>query len=410
MSDINKEEYIPLNNYEENTTKNNVKDDNISNNTNITEIQMPVGVHKKERLYWIDCLRVFASMLVVFHHTNFEQIPEMPPLEFNSFNWKIIYFYNTFTRPCVPFFIMISGVFFLNPEKKVTIESIYKKSIFRIFKGFIFWSIYYNVFDYLVINANHYVFEYNKNFAIEIFKYCVLGLGHLWYLTFVFGLYAVTPIYREVVRNTKVAIYTAILCVLIAQFIPTFCDFVKLFFNLDIGVIKSFFDCTMTYTALGYTNYFMLGYLLGCFDLKKKIYIYITYLIGIVGIIGTTIIKLGAAYKLQQNNNYFGEYNSFNVAMSTVGVFCFFKYALAPKLNKLMEINFFKTILLTLSDCSYGVYLIHMTIYHLFLKYGINSVSLNPLYWIPLYSAIIYSISFVLIFYMRKVSILREIT
>ncbi|ORX75649.1 hypothetical protein BCR32DRAFT_329719 [Anaeromyces robustus] len=408
MSEIDKVGYTLLNTNEEGYSLDNL--DN-GNNSNMT-IKMPEEVPKKkrERVYWIDCLRVFASILVVFHHTNFSQIAEVPNEDFNSFNFKVLYFYNTFTRPCVPFFIMISGVFFLNPERRVTIGSIYKKNLFRIFKGFVFWSIYYNVFDYLVINFTNFPFVYNKDLAVEVFKFCVLGLGHLWYLPFVFGLYAVTPIYREVARNTEVAIYTAILCVFLAQFIPFIVDFVQLFFNFDIGLIKSFFDYTLTYTALGYTNYFMMGYLFGCIDFKKKSYIYITYLVGIVGIVGTTIIKLMAANKVQQDNNYFGDYNSFNVSMSTVGIFCFFKYTIGPRLNKLMEIDILKSLLLTLSDCSYGVYLIHYTVYHIFIKFGINSVSLNPIFWLPIYTMIIYLISFVLIYAMRKVSILREIT
>ncbi|ORX86223.1 hypothetical protein BCR32DRAFT_290202 [Anaeromyces robustus] len=407
MSEIYEEEYISLNAFERSSTNqtliNNENDDIFLERIEIQTISK----RKKERIYWIDCLRVFSSMLVVFHNVTFTDVPH---LEFDSYNWKILYFYNSFTRPCVPLFIMISGVFFLNPERKITLESIYKKYLFRIFKCYVFWTIYYNVFDYLIINYIHFPFKFDGDLALEILKYCILGLGHLWYLNFAFGLYALTPIFREVARNKKMAIYTAGCGILVAQFIPSFCDFIRVFLDFDISILKTFFDSTLTYGILGYTNYFMLGYLLGCFNLNRKVYIYIVYVIGIIGIAGTPILKFGSAYILKQHNNYFGRYNSFNVSMSTVGIFCFFKYYIGPKMNKLMNYNIFRSILLTLSEYSFGIYLIHMTVYHIFLRFGINSFSLNPLYWLPVYAIMIYLISFILIHYMRKVFIFREVT
>jgi len=383
----------------------------------------PVKPKKSERIYWIDCLRVFASMLVVYIHCTGV---DLGPVEFKSYNWKALFFLNSLPRPCVPLFIMISGIFFLNPDKPLTLSKLFKKNILRIFKGYIFWSFYYNVIDAYIINWAQWEYTYNRDLLIETIKYIFLGGGHLWYLTFCMGLYMVTPIFRAVCTDRKNSWYVFWLCTIINQIIPTFCDLID---NLLVepvpegeeapknilkefsSTVRDFTNSLAVYQAWGFISYFILGYLLSSQRFTKKIHIVICYLIGIFGIVITVILRFASSYHINEETNIFGEYNSFTVAMGTLGIFTFFQYTVDRWIQPFMKVDFFKKLLFILSDCSFGVYLIHMTIYHISYRFlNFHPQTFDPLFCAPLFSAAVYIVSVLIIYLMRKISILKVIT
>ncbi|ORX75575.1 hypothetical protein BCR32DRAFT_271829 [Anaeromyces robustus] len=375
----------------------------------------PVPKKKTERVYWIDCLRVFASMLVVYIHCTGV---DLKPMEFQSYNWKALFFLNSLPRPCVPLFIMISGIFFLNPERPLPLSKLYGKNITHIFKSFVFWSIYYNLFDMYVINFNETQYDVNSQLIKDTVHYMVLGTGHLWYLTFVMGLYITTPIFRAVCKDRSTAWYTYILCVLVSQFFPTFFDMVDTYspesfslFKDLIGYFKEFIEYLRLYPAWGFSNYYILGYLLTSTKINKRIYIYLIYLIGLISIAFTVVLRFTSSAKLGYETNVFGEYNCFNVALSTLGIFTFFQYTVDHWMNSLKKSKLFMVILLTLSDCSYGIYLVHMTVYHFFYRFfNFHPQTFDPLFCAPIYSAIVFIISFIIIYLMRKIPFLKVIT
>jgi len=370
---------------------------------------------KTERVYWIDCLRVFASMLVVFIHCTGV---DLKPMEFQGYNWKALFFLNSLPRPCVPLFIMISGIFFLNPDRPLPLSKLYGKSISHIFKSYVFWTIYYNLFDMYVINFNEVHYDVNSQLIKDTVHFMVLGTGHLWYLNFVMGLYMTTPILRSVCKDRSNAWYTFWLCVFVSQLFPTFTDMVDIYstenfalFKELIGYLKEFVEYLRLYQAWGFSSYYLLGYLLTTTTINRKIYIYLIYLLGILSIALTVVLRFTSSARVGYETNIFGEYNCFNVAVSTLAIFTFFQYTVNHWMNRLKRSKLFMVMLLTLSDCSYGIYLVHMTVYHFFYRFlNFHPQSFDPLFCAPIYSAVVFVISFVIIYLMRKIPFLKSVT
>jgi len=359
---------------------------------------------KRERLYWIDALRILANFMVIFIHCTGV---DLKPHPFKSTNWKILNFYNSFLKPCVPLFIMISGVFFLDPKRPVTLASLYKKSIPRLARSYFAWSAYYKIVDDIFINISGIKYHFSRTLIRDIIKKTIQGGGHLWYLNYAMGLYILTPLFREFLNTPTLTWYTTGLSILVAQILPTIGDFYESFTKQGFSVAKQFIESLRLTPVGNYLNYFMLGYLLNTYPLKKKWQIYTFYGVGVAGFILSIILKFASCYAIHRDSGAFSDYNSFNVTMETMGIFIFFKYTVQDYLTKLLKYRKFKKVLITFSDCSFGIYLIHMSVYHVIYRFNFHPLSFNPIFCAPLYSILVYLLSFVCIFILRKIPFMK---
>jgi len=364
---------------------------------------------KTERIYWLDCLRVFASFLVVFIHCS--NMVLKPEIDYKTHNGRVLIIYCALTRPCVPLFIMISGMLFLNPQKKnITVESIFKKYVPRIFKCYVFWTLYYGLFDRYIINYDRTNYVFGWDLIVDTIKTCIIsGSGHLWYLNFTIGIYIVTPVYRTVVKDRKMGWYMVALCSIISYLVPTVHEFFNIAFGIDLQVFRTYVKNLVINTAGHYLGYYLMGYMVGSHVFVKRKHIFWSYIVGIAGCLLSVILRFISCYAFDENAHNLSRYYNFNVAMGAYGIFVFFKYSVNRFVKPFMQIKFFRKILSTLADCSFGVYLIHLTVYHIFYCFDFHSQILDPLYWVPIYSVILYSVSFVLVYYLRKDSFMVNV-
>jgi len=402
---------VLLNNYEDvdnSTTGDDSKNKKIDNN--IIERRKT----KRERLYWVDCLRILASYFVIFIHCT--DLDHQRKMELFSGEWNVFYFYYCVLKPCVPLFIMISGLLFLDPTRDVSLKTLYKKSIPRLLKNFFFWSTYYSIVDKCFVNIRNDDNKLNWGLVSRITKgiFNAKYANHLWYIHFCLGIYMFTPIYRELIPNKTLAWYTAAVSCICYHFIPTVCEVLIRFTSIGVvgEVVRSFLNALRLYPFTGCLTYFMFGYLLNTTVFKKRWHIYIFYVIGIAGFFLTPILVISVCRQENKKLRVFGDYMNFNVCMETVGIFMFFKYTLNKYLTELMKKrHIIKRIITTLSDCSFGIYLIHYHIYHILIKLHFHVHSFGfPILFLPLYSLIIFIICFVIIFLLRKIRIFKQFT
>lgn len=94
----------------------------------------------KNRIKYLDALRVVAAIAVIMLHTSAEcwGQRDVASLEQNVFT-----IYDSCVRWAVPVFLMISGALFLGQE--VPWKILYKKYIFRMIVAFVVWSSLYAV-------------------------------------------------------------------------------------------------------------------------------------------------------------------------------------------------------------------------------------------------------------------------
>lgn len=98
------------------------------------------------RIIWLDILRMCAIFMVICIHCSdpFNVSPEASSNpEFNL--WGSIY--GSFLRPCVPLFVMTTGILLL--PVKMSFEGFYKKRLLRIAVPFLLWSVLYNLFPWV---------------------------------------------------------------------------------------------------------------------------------------------------------------------------------------------------------------------------------------------------------------------
>lgn len=280
----------------------------------------------KNRICSIDVLRVFACLAVILIHT------AGSPIVHNMVEYGTLWYYeymllNAISRWSVPAFAMISGFLFLNSNKIITFKLLFSKYIFRIICALAFWSMFYAI----TLNKNIYPFGIQE--------------GHFWYLGMLIGLYLSMPIMKVIAQNERVLKYFCIswLCVMIYKFLGHF-------INLPINNFDSAFFVV-------YPGYCLVAYYL-CIIKISNMYQCLIYVMGFIGL-SVTII---AAVFTTDSNTVFFSYDSPNVILTSVAIFQLalrFKYVDCKFKNKLKLV----------SECTFGIYLVHLWILiHLFFR------------------------------------------
>lgn len=88
--------------------------------------------------------------------------------------------------------------------------------------------------------------------------------------------------------------------------------------------------------------------------------------------------------------------------MEASGIFLFFKYSfthISPKI---------KHAIILVSNCSFGIYLIHLMIVEIFFRFFLTSNDMLQLFLIPLLSLLVFVLSFIIISLLRKISFFKK--
>lgn len=217
---------------------------------------------------YADILKILASLSVVFIHVVSTLWYTLDP---HLKSWAYLNFADTISRWCVPAFIMVSGLLLLNPKKEISFKNLFFKYIAKIFILLLFWIIFYAFINIWYVN----------DFSIKLFfNYIVNSQYHLWYLYILLGLYIITPILKKIIKEENKFIIEYFL---VLWFIYNFLNYISQLPNFsNLSIIFSKFDFNF---ITGYIGYYILGYYLHTYSIKK-IYRIILYILGLLSIIG----------------------------------------------------------------------------------------------------------------------------
>lgn len=217
----------------------------------------------RNRLINYDLLRIFAAYLIVMLHLSVQYIHQAPTSYQAYTQWEVAIALSAFSRIGVPIFIMLSGLFLLNPNKRVTIFAIFTRYLPKIILIFIIWSFFYAFAEQ---DFYHQLFQSDFQFERcwagidhSLFWNSVLrGNYHMWYLYMLAGLYLITPFVRIIAAygTKRQFIYFTVLC-MVVTFITKF--------NEDLWHIKpvsQVLDTLALTFVFGYVGYFLAGYFL----------------------------------------------------------------------------------------------------------------------------------------------------
>ena len=344
---------------------------------------------EKKRILYLDYMRVTALFAVILLHVSVIDWSKFP---INSFNWQVFNAFDGLVRFCVPVFVMISGVFFLDKYRDITLKKLFSHNILRIATAFVFWSVLYAVVCTIVEENNMIDGSVIKYFIASV----IYGHYHMWFLFTIVGLYLITPFLRKITADKKLTEYFIVLSVIFAN-LPKILVFIP---ALDEVAGKILYKTNMFF-VLGYAGYFVLGHYLHTYEIKRE-HKLIAYALGTVSIIATIAGNSYMSLKAGIAQEAFFDYMMPTVLFSSVMVFLLFK----DRADSFEKGN--KSVIVSMSKLTFGMYLIHDLFIIAFKNMGLSTVMISPIVAIPLVAVIIFVLSYLCVFILNKIPVINK--
>ena len=257
----------------------------------------------------------------------------------------------------VPSFVMISGRFFLDPDRPMSKKKIWR-SILRLAIAFLFWDFVYQVF--FVLSG-----AYRAMSVIGILMEFFGGPFHFWFLYMLVCLYAIVPFLRSFIANKRLCEYFLILF-LVFEFVAVYGVRLPYLGN----VIKTIFDHTAFHFALGYSGFFVMGLYLTKHPLpdrvEKLLYCLLPFLL-----IGSAYLTTADAIQTGTFRAHYTQYLNPNVVVIAGTIYTFF----VKRVSKIYFRPRTKYWITKLSEWSFGVYLIHVLVFAFMRLFGLTPLS-----------------------------------
>ena len=336
----------------------------------------------KKKAY-IEFMRVFSMIAVILIH-----IFVTARTSFEHHKWYEEYISVVISHIlhfAVPVFFMITGALFLQKSKEIAVKILYKKYILKYMLTILSFGWIYALMEIVFTNKT-----IRPVFILRSFLNMVQGntWEHMWYLYTLIGILIILPIIKTIVNSDKnenhILRYTLIV-LMCNSFIIKFCEGlldVKIGINIPI--------------SSEFIVYMILGYLIDTKKIqsKKKLNC-ITILVSVATIIILDFlnIKYGMG-KLQK----FGDYNSPIILIMSLAIFLNSK----EKWENTEEIKC--KMIKTLSQDSFGIYIIHMFWINLLYKLiGFN------IYGKMLFFKVVFAFTFTLILSFVMIEIMKRV-
>jgi surface polysaccharide O-acyltransferase-like enzyme len=157
----------------------------------VETVRSPASDQLTPRALNLDLLRILAAFAVVWLHVSAEVVTLNPSVY--DAQWWSGNVADSFSRWCVPVFVMISGALLLAKPLNMSLSTFYQRRLMRIVIPLVFWTVFYLFWRY--VKGEHIV-------AGEIIRNMLRGTGsyyHMWYFYMIAGLILVAPYLRMVV-------------------------------------------------------------------------------------------------------------------------------------------------------------------------------------------------------------------
>ena len=341
------------------------------------------------RLAYADLLRCVAMLAVIVLHVSGAQLASVPV---SSGTFQVLNLYDGLVRWCVPVFVMLSGMFLLDPKHSMPFSKLFFGHILRIAVALVVWGTAYALYTQVRTTG------LSWQSVLTALNRVLLGKTHfhLWFLYMIIGLYLITPVLRAFVRGASRGDFHwfFLLVFVFAYLLPTL---LRLRPSQTISLYVSNLDIHL---VLGYVGYYVLGYYLKEYTLSRPA----EYLIYLLGILGAVITVGGTAWLSQRQGalvQTLYSYDSPNVALMSVAVFVFFRYVLgvSEERSRRQRVS-------GVARVSFGVYLVHIFFLNLLQHFGFTPLSFYPALAIPALTLAVFLCSFAAAWLLSKIPFL----
>lgn len=338
---------------------------------------------------YLDLMNVLSMVAVVYLHVNgcfWNYSADRTWASANVIE-SVMYF-------AVPCFFMISGANLLNYRERYDTKTFMRKRVQKTVIPFVFWSfvgVWFGIFI-KTVNIHDLTFAYIMN---GMFGTNPSFVSVFWFFIPLFYVYMSAPLFSAVEESKKkdVFIYLCVAGFIINVMYPFVSSRISWIPNNDRFRLS---------VCMGYVWWFLIGWLLHNFDLKKNTR-RIIYILSIFGL----MIHMGGTYILSRldggvNGTYKG-YNNIPCILYSIGIFVFIKQV-GPAI---MKNKYIAGIINFLKKYTFGIYLIHWFVMTTMTNvFGVNTAPLKVRLLGPI---VIIFISVVIISVLRKIPVLRHV-
>lgn len=338
------------------------------------------------RIEYFDWLRTVAICCVVVLHVAASDWYSTPVA---SWPWQALNIADGAVRFAVPVFFMVSGALFLSPARHVTPRSILSRSLPRLAVPFIVWSAIYAVISTFGPHGD----GSWPGFIVRTLS----GHYHLWFLIALAGLYLVTPLLRLWSGERALLWYFIALATIFTSVLPLAAD------TPILGpIIRNFLDTLQLHLVLGYSMYFVLGYLLSTQRLTGRIIGWLAAA-GVAGIAATIVgTSWLSSHRGAPDGTLYG-YLTPNVAVVAIAIFCSFRFfaerSTGPRLGTPRGVTI-------VAGASMGIYLVHPLFQGVLAWAGWSSTVGDPVVMVPLLSVGITTVSLIAALLIRRIPVI----
>lgn len=247
-------------------------------------------------------------------------------------------------------FVMISGIFFLAPERHVTARKVWGKNVLKMACAYVLWKI--------LFAWNELSLQSTDAFGVQDVLYeAVHGDDqHLWYIPMIIGVYAMVPLLRVFTEHAKAFHFKYLF---IALLIAAMLNMLYLWDQLFPGKGAEEINLILTKTPMDlFSQYVILsviGYWLYTYRMPRKFRVAL-YILGILGILSLFLISVHR-FDLQGNFESIEITRKFLAGniLKCIALFVFLSTALEKmRLRRIWEI-----ILSKMSNATLFIYLFH---------------------------------------------------
>lgn len=346
---------------------------------------------ESKRIVYFDYLRVISVLSVIILHVAAQNWNNV---DTSTFEWNVFNIYDGASRWGVPIFVMISGALFLGREYDLI--TLYRKHVLKMVIAFLFWSTTYAVLGTWI--------EGSEKTGEEILVSIIVGRYHLWFLPMIIGIYMIVPLLNLIVQDYKHALYFLMLSFFFSFLIPQSILVIKLHsIGLSLTLAKALSNANIHF-IVGFSGYYVLGYILHNTELKKK-QLKIFYILGFCGLLLTVGATALASIILEEPKEIFYDDFTVNILAITIMIFLWAKNYL--NLTNLSVKR--QRLLLRLSKYSFGIYLVHVLVIDGMKSFfNLTTLSFNAVISVPVISGIVFIISYLLSALLNRIPVINR--
>lgn len=348
---------------------------------------------KTNNIQYLDTLRALAMLGVIIIHissplVNMTWSKNMP-------YWWIGNVVDSAVRFAVPLFLMLSGATMLGKDDKLS--EFYKKRFVRVLVPFLFWMVVYWIYRWTVLPPKQQPQDFKAilNWATNLFL--KEGVSkHFWYIYMILAIYLFVPFLGKGIRKLNLSMVSNILLLWV---VVTFgCKSMPL--NM-YGWAGDYGSKLLGYFL--YSGYLILGYYLYQLPVTSP---KIRFLAAAVFIL-SVMISAVSTYFFSKNAHKVDlsmySYLSINVIIQSIAIFVWVK-DLSIKNKRISLIQS------TISNYSFGIYLVHIMVIGIFFQNHIYWSFAHPLISLPLLTAMVLVCSYGIIYLLRKIPLGKYIS